>query len=518
MRDVSQMTTEQKIGQLICVRTFETEEEKEFLFDMLKKGAVGGIQVRNFEGRDEFIKRVKETADYPVLICADMEHGFPGSELNVPHTMSVSATGSTEYAYELARTVAVEAKAAGYNVVWGPVVDFAASDALCRNTRCFGDDPELVSDYGLAMIRGYQDEGMIVAAKHFLNPPDICDDTHIKEGWSNLSEEELINKVAAPYVRAIKEAELSGIMTAHNILKNVDDRYIASLSEKATGIIRKLGFKGLVFTDSLSMMGITRKYGIKESMGLSIKAGNDIILHNMSLNFKETFECLMEQYENGVFSEERLNDAVSHVTEAQEKSLKPASQTVLSDKQINDVKDLSKLSLCLRKQNGVKTKLDNGTGKLFVLLCENPYAFSDKIGELQTVHNYERENVELKKLMLEKEFPGSEVVILNEFPHKAEIRDLCVKITDSDETIFFTFNHTTSYQANDDINDRIKYLIKSYSNKISTVIHMGNPYVLKNFENIKRVFWGTTGGTCEDWAIKAMKGEFEPTGKVPVSL
>ena len=50
------------------------------------------------------------------------------------------------------------------------------------------------------------------------------------------------------------------------------------------------------------------------------------------------------------------------------------------------------------------------------------------------------------------------------------------------------------------------------------MIHIGNPYVLKNFENIKRVFWGTTGGTCEDWAIKAMKGEFEPTGKVPVSL
>lgn len=331
---------------------------------MLKKGAVGGIQVRNFEGRDEFIKEVKEAADYPVLICADMEHGFPGSELSVPHTMSISATGSTEYAYELARTVAIEAKAAGYNVVWGPVVDIAAPGAQCRNARCFSDDVNTVTDYAIATIKGYQNEGMIVSAKHFLNPPDILDDTHIREG----------------------------------------------------------------------------------------------------------------------------------------------------------VKNLSKLALCAKTKEGVKVELDKDTNKLFILLCENTYEYSDSIGELVAVSSYSRKNVELKKQEIEKKFPGAKVMIVSEFPHKVEIMDMCHGIAEADETIFFTFNHTTSYQASDDITGRIKYIIASYADKISTVVHVGDPYVLKNFKKISRVLWSTTGGDCEKWAIKALKGEYEPTGILPVCL
>ena len=72
----------------------------------------------------------------------------------------------------------------------------------------------------------------------------------------------------------------------------------------------------------MAMMGIARKYGIKESLGLSIKAGNDIILHTDALNFKEVYNYLLDEYKTGAFSEERLNDAVSHVLWAQEQTLK----------------------------------------------------------------------------------------------------------------------------------------------------------------------------------------------------
>ncbi len=518
MRNINDLTLEQKIGQLICVRWYNTKEDKDFLFEMLKKGAVGAVQVRNFEGRDEFIKQIEEAADYPVLICADMEHGFPGSELKVPHTMSVSSTGSVEYAYELARTVAIEAKAKGYNVVWGPVVDMASKGAVCRNSRCLSDDINTVCDYALAMIKGYQDEGMVVSAKHFLNPPDILDDTHMKEGVSSMSENELLEIVAKPYERAIKEAGLTGVMTGHFVLKNIDDKYIVSLSEKAIGKLRQLGFNGLVFTDSMAMMGIARKYGIKESLGLSIKAGNDIILHTDALNFKEVYNYLLDEYKTGAFSEERLNDAVSHVLWAQEQTLKQASSSELSEKQIEDVKNISKLALCSKIADNTSVKLDDNSKKLFVLLCENSYDFIDNIGELQSVNQYSRKNVEKKKEMIEKEFPGCKVLIINEYPFKSEIREVCYNINDYDETVFFTFNQTSSYVANDDINDRIKYMIKCYEDKISAVVHMGDPYVIENFKNIPRILWGTTGGECEDWAIKALKGEFEPTGVFPVNL
>ena len=42
--------------------------------------------------------------------------------------------------------------------------------------------------------------------------------------------------------------------------------------------------------------------------------------------------------------------------------------------------------------------------------------------------------------------------------------------------------------------------------------------MLKNFKNIKRIITAPYGSNTEEWIIKALKGEFEPTGKLPVSL
>ena len=174
--------------------------------------------------------------------------------------------------------------------------------------------------------------------------------------------------------------------------------------------------------------------------------------------------------------------------------------------------------MCSKTADNVNIKLNDNSKKLFVLLCENSYDFIDNIGELQSVNQYSRKNVELKKEIIEKEFPGSKVIVISEYPFKSEVKEVCYNIAEYDETIFFTFNQTSSYVANDDISDRIKYIIKCNEDKISAVVHMGDPYVLENFKNIPRVMWGTTGGECEEWAIKALKGEFEPTGVFPVNL
>ena len=144
---LEELTLEQKIGLTIIARGVLNEEDKDFIFEMIKKGAVGGIQVRVKEGSDELIRQIKEIADYPILICADMEHGFPGSKLKIPNQIAISSTDSEEMAYEFGRVTAIEAKNAGYNVVWGPVVDFAIEGSLCRNIRCLSDDKETVSRF-----------------------------------------------------------------------------------------------------------------------------------------------------------------------------------------------------------------------------------------------------------------------------------------------------------------------------------------------------------------------------------
>ena len=55
--NINELTVEQKIGQLICVRKFIDKDDEAFIFDMLRKKAVGAIQVNYFDGVKEFIKR-----------------------------------------------------------------------------------------------------------------------------------------------------------------------------------------------------------------------------------------------------------------------------------------------------------------------------------------------------------------------------------------------------------------------------------------------------------------------------
>ena len=66
----------------------------------------------------------------------------------------------------------------------------------------------------------------------------------------------------------------------------------------------------------------------------------DMVLPNYRLTFKQSFDYLMKAYKEGVFSEERLNDAVRHVLAAQEKTLKKPSMTRIDDKLKNIIEEI----------------------------------------------------------------------------------------------------------------------------------------------------------------------------------
>ena len=81
--NINELSLEQKIGQLFVVRKLGDTTDpynREFVYEMMEKGCVGGIQVACDESCDEAIKEIKSHADYPLLICNDMEKGFPLSE------------------------------------------------------------------------------------------------------------------------------------------------------------------------------------------------------------------------------------------------------------------------------------------------------------------------------------------------------------------------------------------------------------------------------------------------------
>lgn len=519
--DINELTAEQKIGMLFVVRDISDPEDRTFVIDMVKKRAVGGIQIRpDAATAEEDVAQILANADYPILICADMEQGLPGSEYMIPSMMALAVTGDEELAYQFGTVTAIEAKRNGVNTAWGPCVDLIGGNGLCKVPRCLGDDPEFVGRIAAAIMRGYNDNGMVSTAKHWPAGMDINVDQHMFSTSSMLTEEDLRKTVFGPYRYAMERGELRGIMTNHTKFVNVDETYPGTLSEKLISIVREEGFDGIIMTDSFAMMGILQEFGEDKCYGIAIKAGNDMILPNYRTPFKQSYEYLLRAYQEGAFSEERLNEAVRRVIEAQNRTLKPATATELSAYHKECITRIAKESICAVTDAGVPASLNPDTKKLFAVLVENPYSVEG--GESMEINDTTVFNIEqfaaLKRDILTK-YPTATVIPINQLPSSAQVEQVCSTAGEVEEVIFMTYVSTRSYRASESLTEHIINVMRSMQDKIAAVIHIGNPYAMEAIPHVPRVVFGIGGiEQSQRNALEVLAGEYEPTGTLPVQL
>ena len=235
---IEELTIEQKIGQMLIARPPRSKADKEYILHLLRNKSLGGIQVTGYfravtgesdldqDDRD-MIAEFTEAAGYPLLIMDDMEFGYSGGSVTLPSPLALGSIGSEEMAYEFGRITAIEAKAAGYNTVFGPCLDLATNPASSAvGARAFGTDKELVARMGAAVIRGYQDEGMLVTAKHFPGSGAAAIDNHIRLAPLDKKVETILSEDSYPYLKAMKEADLSGIMMGQVIVPDFDPDFL----------------------------------------------------------------------------------------------------------------------------------------------------------------------------------------------------------------------------------------------------------------------------------------------------
>lgn len=151
---------------------------------LIEKNCLGSILLtaKNLKSADETTKlvfelqRIAHAAGHPVplLIGVDQENGGVNSlfdEIYIrqyPSAMGLAATGSTDLAYQVAKATAEEVAACGINLIMGPCLDVLTN---ARNqplgVRTTGDDPQEVSAYGVAYMKGYKEAGIATMGKHF---------------------------------------------------------------------------------------------------------------------------------------------------------------------------------------------------------------------------------------------------------------------------------------------------------------------------------------------------------------
>lgn len=273
------------------------------------------------------LNEMQRHAKIPLLIASDMENGsgmrmgniyaFPsllpqGGGTVFPPVMALGATASTELAYELGLVLGKEARAVGVHINFGPVLDVNSNPLNpIINTRSFSENPGAVSALATAYIRGARSAGLMTTGKHFPGHGDTGTDSHIDLPVITANRAHLDRVDFPPFEAAIREG-IDGIMTAHIAVVGVlgENAPPATLSPVfMTQILRKeFGFRGLLFTDAMTMGGVSRKYGASEPLILALNAGADILL--MPRGVPEAIETVVKGVQEGRITQARVDEAV----------------------------------------------------------------------------------------------------------------------------------------------------------------------------------------------------------------
>ena len=257
----------------------------------------------------------------PLHMTIDFEGDFKNDYMSggirqFPAPMGMAAIGDPDLTYKIGLTIAQQLSAIGVTQMYSPVCDVNINPKNPEiGIRSFSDDPETCAKHAVALLKGFQDGGIAATAKHFPGRGDSVTDAHdvlevIKASKQRMQEVELY-----PFKAAI-DAGVKAIMTGHSIYPAYDDQFPTTLSEKIlTGLLRnELGFDGVIVSDAIGMAAILKKWPLPQACAMAIKAGVDTIL--LKADDESRSQCFFgvkRAVENGEISEERLNDAVTHL-------------------------------------------------------------------------------------------------------------------------------------------------------------------------------------------------------------
>ena len=520
---LSELSIEQKIGQMLLARPPINKIDKAFIHDLIKNHALGGIhgtgKYRRFDSdlegdeRDE-VKEYNELADYPILICEDMEFGYARGEIQLPPPLAIASTGSEEMAYEFARITAIEARSAGYNTVFGPVLDIAMNPrSSCVGPRTFGDNKELVARMATATIKGYQDHGMVVAAKHYPGFGESHVDSHMGMVYLSGDEKGLVERELYPYIHAMQKADLSGVMVGHIMVPKIDAHYPASLSPKLIGLLRQIGYNGLIMTDSFSMVGVTNLFGMEECHRLAMMAGNDMVMTNYRIGAQTAYDYMLKAYKDGCISEQQIDAAVTRVIAAQNRTLSKSPQMTITQKEKDAAEEMAKRAIAVTLNQVDSAAIDVDKRHLFVVEQGNPFIHPES-GKLY----YETNGLDVAVQLLKEKFAKSDFIKIDEFPSKSEMEYVLNQTIQYDSVVMIAFNKSLSYMGSSDLTNRQRAFMEAIAHKLSAIVLFGNPYAARQFIPVPRLIYGFDNALCQEYAIKTLAGEHTPIGRLPVCV
>ncbi|MBI2264720.1 MAG: beta-N-acetylhexosaminidase [Armatimonadetes bacterium] len=518
------MSLEEKIGQLFIV-DIVGRKITGALFRHFQRFKWGGVilfsrnigsphQVREFVSLLQQLAK-SESPRIPLLVAIDQEGGAV-SHLTVdmalsPGNMSLGATGSPYNAYRAARISGQELRALGINVNLAPVLDVNNNP---RNPiigiRSFGESPELVSELGVAAIRGYREAGIIATAKHFPGHGDTSVDSHLALPCVPHDRERLEAMELPPFAAAVK-AGVEAVMTAHITFPKLDGHRPATASKPIlTGILREhMGFKGLIVTDSMSMRGMTSYAPSPEACVQALEAGADLLLLCGSAKHQYScFQAVLSAVRAGRITEARIGESLDRVLSVKSRySLDAAPLVSAEEKESfkNEMLNITRDSVTLVKnENGLLPLRLKEEEKLLLIRPTFHARSLEDIGRLEAI----------MKRFLQSRHSNVKELTYNLLAQRINLASVRKEALDARAVLLFVFARAELPKAQKEI---VKALVKMRRPPI--VVSLLSPYVLDDIPEISTYLCAYNFRENSILAIlEVLFGEVEPKGKLPITL
>jgi beta-glucosidase-like glycosyl hydrolase len=549
------MSLDEKIGQMIVSSfssTFISSDSEEYdrLSRLVSKYRIGGFHV--FGGAEPIPQvllnptygavilgqpleaasmhnRLQAISPVPLMNSADFETGVGmriSGATTFPKAMAFGAAGDEKLAYEAGRITGVEARAIGVQVNFAPVVDVNNNSRNpVINVRSFGEDPARVGALGAAFVRGMQSAGVIATLKHFPGHGDTDVDSHLGLPVIQKPREQL-DRVELPPFRAGIAADVGAVMSAHIEVPSLDPaaNTPGTLSRPmVTDLLRnELGFKGLIYTDSMGMAGVTRLYDPAAAAVRAVKAGNDIVLH--SPDDEKALEGIKAAVENGEIPMAQIDASVMRILEAKARvglhktklvNLDAVSSIVGARAHKAVASEVSQRSITLIKdeRNDVPLKLSREASVLYLSALDYPSGWRIAAPSRTFIPE------------LRNRFPNVTAIELSDRTTPSEVELVRAMAPRFDAIVVSTFVRAASASGRMDLSPSIVRLLNDLSRRTGesktpfVTVMFGNPYTalfLKDLPAVLLTYDFYDG--AETSAVRALVGEAPIGGKLPITL
>ena len=279
-----------------------------------------------------------------------------------PVSMLRASTFDTDLEYRVGKAIAAEATAQGANYFAGICINLVRNPRWGRSQETYGEDPCILGEFGAALTKAVQDDGMIACPKHYaLNSIEdlrFYIDVHC--------DDRTLHEVYLPHFKKCIDAGALSIMGAYNRYEEV---YCCQNKKLLTDILRDdWGFDGFTLSDFV--------WGCHDTEGC-LRAGLDV---EMMFTNHYSEAKVKKALKSGAINEAHIDRAVENILGVlirQIPKIHAPSTDVVGCKAHRDLaQEVARKGMVLLENNGV-LPLDKNAR----VLVTGPYASVANTGD-----------------------------------------------------------------------------------------------------------------------------------------